>query len=68
MSQPREVLEQAIDRWNAGDREGWAQMYADDVVYEEPSGARITGFGDLKEKYVDALHASAPDRASRDVS
>ena len=67
MSEAKNVLEQAIERWNANDREGWAALYTDDVVYEAPGGARISGLADLKEKYFDALVIAAPDRGSRDV-
>ena len=67
MSQAKKVLEQAIERWNAADRDGWAALYTDDVVYEAPGGARVSGLADLKEKYFDALLTAAPDRGSRDV-
>ena len=67
MSEAKAVLEQAIDRWNAGDRDGWAALYAADVTYEAPGGQRITGLADLKEKYFDALLVAAPDRLSEDV-
>src|SRR6478609_4247784 len=67
MSEARRVLERAIEYWNAGDREAWATLYADDVVYEAPGGQRISGLADLKEKYFDALVTAAPDRSSRDV-
>ena len=66
MSEAKKVLEQAIERWNATDRDGWAALYTDDVVYEAPGGARISGLADLKEKYFDALVTAAPDRTSRD--
>jgi steroid delta-isomerase-like uncharacterized protein len=61
------VLEQAIERWNDNDREGWATLYTEDVTYEGPGGSRISGLADLKEKYFDALLTAAPDRGSRDV-
>ena len=67
MSDAKQILEQAIDRWNVGDRDGWADLYTDDVVYEAPGGARIEGIADLKEKYFDAPLTAAPDRSSRDV-
>ena len=67
MSEAKKVLEQAIERWNATDRDGWAALYTDDVVYEAPGGARISGLADLKEKYFDALATAAPDRRSIDV-
>ena len=67
MSEAKKVLEQAVERWNATDRAGWADLYTDDVVYEAPGGARISGLADLKEKYFDALVTAAPDRESRDV-
>ena len=67
MDEARGVLEQAIDYWNAGDRDAWAKLYADDVVYEAPGGQRISGLADLEEKYFDALLTAAPDRSSRDV-
>ena len=67
MSEAKGVLEQAIDYWNAGDRDAWATLYAEDVVYEAPGGQRISGLADLKEKYFDALVNAAPDRSSRDV-
>ena len=67
MSEARRVLERAIEYWNAGDREAWATLYADDVVYEAPGGQRISGLADLKSKYFDALLTAAPDRSSRDV-
>ena len=54
MSEAKKVLEQAIERWNATDRDGWAALYTDDVVYEATGGARISGLADLKEKYFDA--------------
>jgi steroid delta-isomerase-like uncharacterized protein len=66
VSEARKVLEQAIERWNNTDRDGWAALYTDDVVYEAP-GARISGLDDLKKKYFDALATAAPDRSSRDV-
>ena len=64
MNEPKQLLEQAIELWNDRDREGWAALYADDVVYEAPGGARITGLADLKEKYFDAYLEAAPDRTS----
>ena len=67
MSEAKRVLEQAIERWNATDRDGWAALYTDDVVYEAPGGARLSGLADLKEKYFDALVTAAPDRGSSDV-
>ena len=67
MSEAKKVLEQAIERWNATDRDGWAALYTDDVVFEAPGGARISGLADLKEKYFDALVTAAPDRGSSDV-
>jgi steroid delta-isomerase-like uncharacterized protein len=67
VSKPKEVLERAIEYWNAGDRDRWETLYADDVVYEAPGGQRITGLVDLKEQYFDALLTAAPDRLSRDV-
>ena len=48
MSKAKEVLEQAISRWNATDRVGWAALYADDVVYQAPGGHRISGLANLK--------------------
>jgi steroid delta-isomerase-like uncharacterized protein len=67
VSEAKRVLEQAIERWNATDRDGWAALYTDDVVYEAPGGARISGLADLKGKYFDALVTAAPDRGSSDV-
>ena len=67
MGEAKGVLEQAIERWNAIDRDGWAALYADDVVYEAPGGARISGLADLLEKYFDALVTAGPDRGSSDV-
>ena len=67
MSDPKHVLEQAIERWNSNDRDGWAALYTDDVVDEAPGGARISGLADLKEQYFDALVTAAPDRSSRDA-
>lgn len=67
MSDAKRVLEQAIEYWNAGDRDAWAALYAEDVVYEAPGGQRISGLADLEEKYFDALLTAAPDRLSRDV-
>ena len=55
MHDAKGVLEQAIEYWNAGDRDAWAALYAGDVVYEAPGGQRISGLADLKEKYFDAL-------------
>jgi steroid delta-isomerase-like uncharacterized protein len=67
MSEARQVLEQAIEYWNAGDREAWATLYAEDVVYEAPGGQRISGLADLETGYFDALLTAAPDRLSLDV-
>jgi steroid delta-isomerase-like uncharacterized protein len=67
VSEAKKVLEQAVERWNATDRDGWAAHYTDDVIYEAPGGSRIAGLADLKEKYFDALVTAAPDRQSRDV-
>ena len=62
-----EIYDHAIERWNATDRDGWAALYTDDVVYEGPGGARISGLANLKEWYFDALLTAAPDRGSADV-
>lgn len=67
MSEAKRVLEQAIEHWNAGDRDAWSSLYAEDVVYEAPGGQRISGLADLEEMYFDALLTAAPDRSSRDV-
>ena len=55
MHDAKGVLEQAIEYWNAGDRDAWAALYAEDVVYEAPGGQRLSGLADLEEKYCDAL-------------
>ena len=65
MSDAKRLLEQAIELWNAADREGWAALYTENVEWEAPGGARISGLADLKVKYFDALLEAAPDRASR---
>ena len=66
MSNEKRVLEQAIDHWNAGDRDAWATLYAEDVVYEAPGGrgfrAGRPGRGGLRR-----ATPAAPDRPSRDV-
>ena len=67
MSESKRVLERAIEYWNSGDREAWATLYAEDVVYEAPGGQRISGLADLEENYFGALLTAAPDRLSRDV-
>lgn len=67
MNDAKTVLEQAIERWNETDRDGWAALYTDDVVFEAPGGARISGLENLKDKYFDALVTAAPDRGSSDV-
>ena len=67
MSEPKKVLQEAIAHWNAHERDAWAALYTDDVVYEAPGGARIAGLADLTEQYFDALATAAPDRSSRDV-
>jgi steroid delta-isomerase-like uncharacterized protein len=64
VSDAKAVLEQAIDLWNRGDREGWTALYTDDVEWEAPGGVRISGLDNLKVKYFDALLEAAPDRAS----
>jgi steroid delta-isomerase-like uncharacterized protein len=64
MSDAKRVLEQAIELWNVGDRENWAALYDEDVEWEAPGGARISGLEDLKVKYFDALLEAAPDRSS----
>jgi steroid delta-isomerase-like uncharacterized protein len=64
VSEPKRVLEQAIELWNASDREGWAALYDENVEWEAPGGARISGLEDLKVKYFDALLEAAPDRVS----
>jgi ketosteroid isomerase-like protein len=64
MSDAKRVLEQAIELWNAGDREGWAALYDENVEWAAPGGARISGLADLKVRYYDALLEAAPDRAS----
>jgi hypothetical protein len=48
VSEAKKVLQQAIERWNATDRDGWAALYTDDVVYEAPRGARISGLAEQK--------------------
>ena len=67
MSEAKQVLEQAIERWNDNDRDRWAELYHEDVVFEAPGGSRISGLEDLKVSYFDALLTAAPDRGSSDV-
>jgi steroid delta-isomerase-like uncharacterized protein len=67
VNEAKKVLERAIECWNATDRDGWAALYTDDVVYEGPGGARIAGLENLKEWYFDALLTAAPHRGSKDV-
>lgn len=67
MSEAKRVLEDAIEYWNAGDRDAWAELYSEDVSYEAPGGQRISGLADLQTKYFDALLTAAPDRVSRDI-
>ena len=67
MSVAKEVLEQAIERWNDNDRDGWAELYHEDVMFEAPGDSRISGLEDLKVRYFDALLTAAPDRGSSDV-
>jgi ketosteroid isomerase-like protein len=43
MSDAKRVLEQAIELWSAADREGWATLYTENVEWEAPGGARISG-------------------------
>ena len=64
MSEAKGVLEQAIEYWNAGDRDAWATLYAEDVVYEAPGGQRISGLTDLKEKYFDTFGNSGSSEKS----
>ena len=44
MSDAKKVLEQAIERWNATDRDGWAALYTDDVAYEAPRWLAYSGW------------------------
>jgi steroid delta-isomerase-like uncharacterized protein len=67
VSEAKEVLEQAIERWNDNDRDRWAELYHEDVVFEAPGGSRISGLEDLKVRYFDALLTAAPDRGSSEV-
>jgi steroid delta-isomerase-like uncharacterized protein len=64
MSDVKRVLEQAIESWNANDRETWVSLYDENVEWEAPGGVRISGLEDLKTKYYDALLEAAPDRLS----
>ena len=65
MNEAKRVLEQAIEFWNTGDRDAWAALYDEDVTWEAPGDARISGLADLKVKYFDAHVEAAPDRISR---
>ena len=67
MNEAKQVLEQAIAYWNAGDRDAWAALYAEDVVYESPEASASQGYVICRKKYFDALITAAPDRVSRDV-
>lgn len=64
MSEAKRVLEQAIEFWNTNDREAWVALYDENVEWEAPGGARISGREDLATKYYDALLEAAPDRLS----
>jgi ketosteroid isomerase-like protein len=35
MTDPRDIVSQVVDRWNAGDLEGMIDLYADDVVVQQ---------------------------------
>ena len=43
MNDAKRVLEQAIDLWNTGDREGWAALYDADVEWEAPGWSAHLG-------------------------
>jgi hypothetical protein len=44
MSDAKGVLEQAIELWNAGDRDGWAELYEENVEWEAPGGRESPGW------------------------
>ena len=44
MSDAKHVLEQAIETWNAGDREAWAALYDENVEWEAPVAHKSPGW------------------------
>lgn len=70
--QMREAMQAYIDRFNAGDAEGLAALFADDARIEDPVGggtivegrAAIDGFYRQAVDIVDRLELAAPIRTS----
>jgi ketosteroid isomerase-like protein len=67
VSEAKKVLEQAIERWNATDRDGWAALYTDDVVYEAPGVASASKYFSFSSANPEIRAPAAPDRRSSEV-
>jgi steroid Delta-isomerase len=50
-----------VDRFNAGDREGWAALFSADHVIEDPVGSDLRRGPDGAGAFWDEVHALAPD-------
>jgi steroid delta-isomerase len=50
-----------VERFNAGDREGWAALFAPDHVIDDPVGSPLLQGPDGAGTFWDNNHAIAPD-------
>src|SRR3954470_6933725 len=56
MGRSRELLDRAVAVYNAGDLDGYVELYTDDAVLWTPEGT-FKGKGELRERFARELHA-----------
>lgn len=61
MGSKRELLDRAIELYNAGDLDGYVDLYADDAVLVTPEGT-FKGKGEIRERFARELTALADVR------
>jgi ketosteroid isomerase-like protein len=50
-SQAREAVEAHVRLWNAGEKALWLELFAEDVVYEDPPGVVVSQGRDVMSEY-----------------
>lgn len=56
MSSNRDLLDRAVAVYNAGDLDGYVDLYADDAVLTTPEGV-FTGRSDIRDRFARELTA-----------
>lgn len=58
----RETMRTYVERWNAGDRDGWVALFTDDAHHEDPVGGPVNRGPEAIATFWDTMKGLAPSR------